>query len=122
MDDFEEVHGYKRSKRIIFRQGDKNELEEITGEEFDFVRPPKTYEPEYEESREGQFGPTFVEAFVLRREYEDESTLLWPMDKLRDRLIEIDADAVIHYHVQLTPGHDIFVAYASGTPVCRKRS
>ena len=119
-------------KRILFCQGDKKELEELTGEKFAHIRPPATFDADKEDDLEGnwpgELGPTFLISYTLRmpglgdvEESLEEGTVGMLLEDMREKAIEVGADAVIHYTAHLTTRHDLYGGYSMGTPVRRKR-
>lgn len=82
----------KKFKRIIFCQGDKKELEEITGEEY-----------EYFKSDTGKEDRSYKSSFVTLHTYNlhsenPEITLKYDMYR---HAREVGANAVIHYSIQI---------------------
>lgn len=109
-------------KRIMFCQGDKRELEEITGQDFEYIIPPETYDKITEALWPGKLGPTFLVSYDTRKSHDEEISVDWLMYEMRDHAIGLGADAIIHYQAQMTPGHGLYTGYSMGTPVRRKSS
>lgn len=78
-----------KQKQIIFCQGDKEELEEITGEEYEYLIPAKVLSQTYLENK--KIWPTF---FGCHYKGKQNKTIL---DEMYDKALNVGADAVIHY-------------------------
>lgn len=116
----------EEKKDIIFCQGDKKELEEITGEVYEYleIEEIKSAFPEYKPTDYSRNTfLTFIEVFhrglssrILKREIYKEA-------------LKLNADALIHYTESIfgkDAGNcgDYIIKYSSarGTPVRKKRA
>jgi len=105
-------------KNIIFCQGGKNELEELTGEEYEHISPEEI-KAIFPEGKPTDYSrntfPTFIE--VLRQSGNGNPRTM--RKELYKKASQLNADAIIHY----TEGHIKIIArnnYIRGTPVRRK--
>ncbi len=84
----------EETKKIVFCQGDKKELEEITGEEYEFIKPEEI-KAAFPESKPTEYSrninSTFISIYVRDT---NERKLLREFYK---EIIPLNADAVIHY-------------------------
>ncbi len=106
-----------KRKDIIFCQGDKKELEEITGKEYEYL-PPK----EVIRWKEGSIFQTFLQTPELKSESKRGMDARNIEEQMYDSAKKAGADAIIHYSVEtymLRPG--IIMGYGLGTPVKIKK-
>lgn len=104
-----------KNRSVVFCQGDKKELEEITNREYEFLKPEYIVSHQDREIYAGEVLPTFIYAYEPRGNGGPvtHETL---MDSLRYKAAERGADAVIHFY-STTDGNNVFAGYARGTPV-----
>ncbi len=105
-------------KKIIFCQGDKKELEEITGEEYEYLKPEEITAavPKFSKNH---IPLTYIEATFCGRDIQAVKSELYNAAR------KLNADAVIHYNDGITKiggGQSIMenYSYAKGTPLRRK--
>ncbi|MCG2820886.1 MAG: hypothetical protein L6371_03250 [Candidatus Atribacteria bacterium] len=101
-------------------QGGKDELEEITGERYEYIKPEeiKSLFPEYKPTLYSRNTfPTFIEIYTTST--SSRKTLKREIYK---KALELNADAVIHYKQNLFKViHGSLIGFAEGTPMRKKK-
>ena len=103
----------KRKKKISLCQGDKSELEKITGEDFDYLEGTEPFA--YGDRFAGTYCELWIEKLATQR----------PGLELGDRMcewaLEARADAVIHYTAGTYSSGLGVGGYVRGTLMKRKK-
>ena len=102
--------------KIIFCQGDKKELEEITSEEYEYIKP-EGIELIFSEKKPTDYSRNIFSTFLyiyVRDVFQ--RTLKREMYK---KAIELNANAIIHYKEQFAREEGIY-GFAEGTPLRKK--
>lgn len=104
-------------KKVVFCQGGKKELEEITGEEYEYIKPEEI-SAAFPEAKPTDYSKntlrTFIETYVRYSDFRKIKRELYK------KALEIDADALIHYTEQFAREEGSLYAFAKGTPVRKK--
>jgi len=107
----------KEFMKVIFCQGDKKELEEITGEEYEYINPeeiklifPKERPSDYSRNIYSTFIGVYVRDAFSR-------TVQREMYKIA---CKINANALIHYKEQFAREDGTLYGIAKGTPLRKK--
>lgn len=113
------MKNWKSKNSIVFCQGDKKELEGITGKTYEFLDINEIVTKEDLETFDGEILPTFIYTYARA---EDDHPLSHEtlMDRLGSKAREIGADAVIHFH-STTFENAYSLCYARGTPMRKKK-
>ncbi len=108
----------EENRRVIFCQGDKKELEEITGEKYDYIKPRKHPNLNDDEKEYANFNTSFggIWCYVSSEERMKTNLSKVLMRELYDRAVSLDANAVIHYTTQIFQNNDgVYEGFARGT-------
>lgn len=105
---------------IIFCQGDKNELECITGKKYEYLSLNEIDDAIFEKIKPrdySRYAPqTFIEVYSKRCGYR------YIKEKVYLLLRKLDADAIIHYTDRMTLHDNVtWIGFARGTPVRKKK-
>jgi len=103
----------KSKRSIIFCQGGKEDLEEITGEKFEYLKLEEIVSEQEIYPFEGEVLPTFIYTYTGAGEIMTHETL---MDLLRDKAVAIGSDAIVFFYSDLQENSHSS-GYARGTPV-----
>jgi len=111
----------KSRKSIVFCQGDKSELEEITGNKYEFLQLDEIVTEDILETFEEEVLPTFIYAFHEPKYNEGPTNPLSLKSRLADKARKIGADAVIRFQLKIYHSYreDYPVGYVCGTPLRR---
>ncbi|MBT4483956.1 MAG: hypothetical protein HOC71_09805 [Candidatus Latescibacteria bacterium] len=112
------------NRQVIFCQGDKKELEEITGEEYVFIGPCKnqTIDTSYRKSKD--FISTFggIWCYVPPEERMKTNITRKLKRELFNRAVSLDADAVIHYTTKIFQNNEgVYEGFVRGTFLKQKK-
>tara|TARA_B100000614_G_scaffold261820_1_gene292792 strand:- start:1546 stop:1899 length:354 start_codon:yes stop_codon:yes gene_type:complete len=110
-------------KGIIFCQGDKSELESITGDKYEFLKLSEILTEDVLETFEEEVLPTFIYAFHEPRDSDGPTNPLSLKDRLADKARKMGADALIRFQFNIYDSHreEYPVGYVCGTPLRKKR-
>jgi len=105
------------SREIIFCQGDKKELEAITGKKYEFIEPCMG-KVDFHNDNCIDSRSTFWGVWTYIREDDRNATNLTTrlMEELKHRAFSKGADAVIHYKTCIFQNRDgVYECFARGT-------
>ena len=105
-------------KKVIICQGDKKELEEITCQEYEYIKPEEI-KLIFLEKKPTDYSRNIFSSFIyiyVREAFQ--RTLKREMYK---KALKLNADAIIHYSEQFAREEGGFYGFAEGTPLRKKR-
>ena len=103
--------------KFIICQGDKKELEDITSEEYEYIKPEEI-KSIFPEKKPTDYSRNIFSTFIyiyVREAFQ--RTLKREMYK---KSIKLNADAIIHYKEHFAREEGGFYGFAEGTPLRKK--